>query len=131
LVHALAVRQEASQDLELRLPKPEQLDDISPLPLSVPVLLTSGILTVPPGSNVLQAAIDKLKASTEPQNEHVEVDVSMYEALLARSVEVCGLLREAGGKEGLSYLDIHLAIQSLEEAQAKSQGSLLLIPADA
>jgi hypothetical protein len=112
----------------LRLPKPKQLEDISSLPLSVPVLLAAGVLTVPSTGSGLPTAIDKLNASDEPPTQQVEVDAETYSMLLARSVEVCQLLHDAGRQEGLSYFDIHLAVQALEEEQKKTLGALVLIP---
>ena len=128
LIHALSIRQEASGDLDIRLPSPSQLDDLSPLPLSLPVLLCSGTLSVPTGSPMLDC-IETYRSSTSGTT-HITLDTKTHAALLAESVKVCQTIRKTAAMEGVSYLDIQLAFQQLEADEQKQGKKMLLTVSD-
>jgi len=123
LIHALAVRQEASGDLDLRLPKPADLEDITPLPLSLPVLFSAGILKIADSSDLRQQVGNYDKSTTGITQ--VEMSASTYATVLAKSVQACQAIRKAAEQEGLSYLDVHLAIQQLQAEEERSGKKLV------
>ena len=113
LIHSLAVRQESSSDLDLRLPKPALLEDISPLPLSLSTLLSSGVVDISDSSTGLQDSIESYPSS-RPGTTQMEVSSKLHASLLLQSVEACRMIHSISSS--LSYLDIHLALQQLEDA---------------
>jgi hypothetical protein len=124
LIHSLAVRQEASGDLDLRLPKPAQLEDVSPLPLPLSVLFSSGVLQAAESTSSLQQSVESYSSSGSGAIQ-AEVSAATYTNLLAKTVEVCRVIRTAAGQ--FSYLDIHLALQELDEIDKKSGKALTFI----
>ncbi len=123
LIYDLSTRQAASDDLDLQLPDPAQLDNISPLPLSVAAAICSGLIQSP-------SILDSIgESSTSSTSQRTELSFSEYKNLVAQTVQASRAIKEAGGTDGPSYLDIHLYFRSLKTL-AEKEGNKLIIVAD-
>lgn len=126
MIYDLASRQDTSQDLGLRLPKPQELEDLSPLSLPLSPLLTAGVLAIP---DLPLSTMHNERLTTSRGVQRLDVESSQYKELLQQSVEVSRSLRAS--LQGWSYLDILLAMEELEKQEAGAKQGYLLIPRNA
>lgn len=122
-MYDLATRQEATHDLDLRLPKIQELEDITPLPLPLSPLLFAGVLKPTPDSQLAQSLA---KATTSSDRTRIDVDEATYKSLLEQSVLVSRLLREAAIEE--NYLDIRLAVEALDKREVQEGKGYTIVP---
>lgn len=109
LLQDLAYRQAETSDLELPLPSPGDLADVSPLPLSIPVLLQHGIIPpsfLPDSGSSNGVTVVKVSASLLQDLERCSLDasVAIRHALQAKNADsrvthhdlwrVCALLED-------------------------------------
>ena len=119
----MATRQAASQDLDLRLPKPEHLQDVSPLPLSLSAALSTGILTPSSHLTELSTAVETYKTTQGSHRVHLSLDA--YKELAGKTVDASRAIHQAGLE--VSYLDICLHYRDQEENLAKEGKKLVIV----
>lgn len=124
-MYDLSTRQSSSEDLDLRLPLPSQLDNVSALPLPIPAALVSGLITSPTEIHGLSAAVETL--TTQVSSHRVELSQVEYAHLAAATVEASRAIRRAGGLNGPSFLDVHLYLRDFGEKLEKEGKKLTLV----
>jgi hypothetical protein len=148
LLQDLAYRQSESSDLGISLPPPDELADVSPLPLSLSFLLQSGIVSLDALPNADQQALKAVIASdldlyataeskAATSVEAITISKSGMDTLALMSLAVSTEIRwatqtqewtgEAEWKGRLSFYDIWRISAALEERTSRQGKGMVLI----
>ena len=139
LLQDLAYRQSESSDLGIALPPPDELSDVSPLPLSIPVLLQTRIISLASFQEsdrkaieaALSSDLDLGALSLEPKTQRPAIVVSekcldtLIELSLTASSEIrfatqtLDLTGDEEWKSRLTFHDIWRIFSTLEDKMGK------------
>ena len=151
LLQDLAQRQVDTTDLELQLPTPDQIADIAPLPLSIPVLLRYGIIPLDAIDEAQRSEVQaktngsfdpaSTSGSSQPSNSIIQSRQSTLDHLAKLSIdagtlikETCTTIQRDGGEEDwktrLTFRDLWRVFALLEERLNKQGQGFMLAASD-
>lgn len=151
LLQDLAQRQADSRDLEMELPTPDRLCDVTPLPLSIPVLLRYGVIPLDVIDEAQRSEVESRingpfdpvdPASTSGSSQTSTIIINLPETTLDHlaklSVEASTSIKEAcaamdgegevGWKTRLTFRDLWRVFNVLEERMGKQAQGFELAP---
>lgn len=146
LLQDLAQRQADSRDLEMELPSPDQLSDINPLPLSIPVLLRYGIISLDSIDEAQRSEVESrihgpfdstsTSGSSLSSSSLITLPQSTFDHLAKLSIsagtsikETCAATQGDGEwKTRLTFRDLWRVFAVLEERMIKQGQGLILAP---